>query len=219
MIHLWREIEDLKKNIMSLAMSVESMLKEATQAVENRDSDLAQQIIHKDNDIDSREVEIEEDCLKMFALYQPVANDLRFIVGMLKINNDLERMGDMAVNLSKNAIYMSEYSKPELNPHFNFEEISTKALEMVRLSLDAMFNQDVKLAVDVCKMDDVLDDMVRNMITYLKNEMTKNPSYIGVLLRYINIFRYFERIGDLATNIAEDTIYMVDGKIVRHGAF
>ncbi len=219
MIHLWREIEDLKKNIMSLAMSVESMLKEATKAIETRDSELAQEIIHKDNEIDRREVEIEEDCLKMFALYQPVANDLRLIVGMLKINNDLERMGDMAVNLSKNAIFMSEYPKPELNPHFTFEEISSKSLEMVRMSLDAMFNQDEKLAAEVCKMDDQLDDMVRSMISYLKNEMTKSPTYIGVLLRYINIFRYFERIGDLATNIAEDTIYMVNGKIVRHGAF
>lgn len=217
MVHLFREVERLKRKIVRLSDAVESGLKQAVRAIENRDADLAELTIQQDRDIDAMEVEIEEECLKMLALYQPVANDLRFIVAMLKINNDLERMGDLAANIAKNAIYMLKYSLPELHPHINFEEVSIKALEMVKLALDALVNLATDEARSVCGNDDEMDTLVRNMINLIKEEIKRDPSHTDILISYINVFRHFERIGDLATNIAEDTIYLVDGKIVRHG--
>ncbi|MCD4829887.1 MAG: phosphate signaling complex protein PhoU [Candidatus Cloacimonetes bacterium] len=217
MVHLFREMERLKRKIVNLSDAVESSLKDAVRAIENRDADLAAMVIRQDRGIDAMEVEVEEECLKMLALYQPVANDLRFIVAMLKVNNDLERIGDLAANIAKNALYMMKRPRPDLHPRVNFQEVSLRVLEMLKTALDALVNMDAALARKVCDDDDVVDDLVSNMLNEIKGELKRTPQHTDMLVSYINVFNHFERIGDLATNIAEDSIYLISGVIVRHG--
>ncbi len=216
MVHLFREIEALKRRVVYLSTAVESSLRQAVRAVEARNVELAGQIIARDREIDVMEVEIEEECLKMFALYQPVANDLRFIVAILKINNDIERIGDLAANIAKNALYMSKLAQPEIHPHISFEETSLKCLDMLKTSLDALVNQDADLARRVCSADDEMDELVHRMLDVIKDEIKRHPADTDLFVSYLNVFRHLERIADLATNIAEDTIYLKDGQIVRH---
>ena len=215
--HLQRELEHLKEEIISLGSTVETNLENAVKALSEMNNDLAEEVILKDRVIDRKEIEVEEECLKILALYQPVAIDLRFIVAVLKINNDLERIGDLAANIAKRTLFINENSPMDYNAKFNFNDISDKVLRMLEKSLDALLNLDPVAAKEICAYDDEIDDLIRNMHQFIKDEMQKFPEKIDILLKYLHVFRYLERIGDLATNIAEDTIYMVDGDIVRHG--
>jgi phosphate transport system protein len=212
--HLHREIENLKKSILNLSAKVESAVYDAAIAIEHRDSELAQKVIEDDIKIDRQEVEIEEECLKILALYQPVAHDLRLIIAVLKINNDLERIGDLAVNIAQRAVFLATQPKPDI--FFDFPAMAGVAQSMLKNSLNALVNQDALLARQVCSSDDTIDDMNRQMFHKVQHSILTNPGQIDALIQLLSVSRHIERIADHTTNIAEDIIYMIEGQIVRH---
>ena len=215
--HFLREVERLKKRILALSAKVEENVRRAVTSVEQRDRDLAVQAIECDTEIDRKEVEVEEECLKILALYQPVAIDLRFIVAVLKINNDLERIGDLAVNIAEHGAFLA-VKKRTIVP-FDLPGMTNIAQAMLKNSLSALVNLDTKLAKDVCAMDDELDTINREMYGRVEAEMrNQRDENLSSLIHFMGISRHLERIGDLASNIAEDVIYMVDGEIIRHRA-
>lgn len=214
--HLQREIENLKKKLLSVGARIENIVLQATTALEERDADSAQKVIDDDIEIDRLEVEVEEDCLKILALHQPVAIDLRFIVAVLKINNDLERIGDLAVNIAERAAFLSGQPKADIS--FDFPEMARQARFMLKRSLDALVNLDSELAHKVCVDDDAIDTMNRQMYLKIQDAILKNPEQISSFVHLLSASRHLERIADHATNIAEDVIYMVDGRIIRHRA-
>lgn len=212
--HLQREIENLKKKLLALGATVETSVRDATLSIEKQDADLAQKIIENDINIDKTEVEVEEDCLKILALHQPVAIDLRFIVTVLKINNDLERIGDLAVNIAERAVFLA--SQPKVNIPIDLVDMAHNAQSMLKRSLDALINRDAKLAHEVCANDDIVDGMNRQMYLKVQEAILKNPERISALIHLLSASRHLERIADHTTNIAEDVIYMIEGQIVRH---
>ena len=214
-VHLQRQIERLKKDVLSLCATVEEQVQMAVRALLDRDEEMARQVERRDAETDQHEVEIEEECLKTLALYQPVAGDLRFIVSALKINNDLERIGDMAVNIARKAISLA--SLPPADIPFDLASMSEKAQAMLRDSLDAMVNQNVKLASSVCARDDEVDQMKREIRRQAEEMIRRDPSRLAPLLNVLAVSRNLERIADHATNIAEDVVYLLEGRIIRHG--
>jgi len=214
--HLQREIENLKKKLLALGARIEASVKDATLSIEKRDIKLAQKIIADDINIDNMEVEIEEDCLKILALHQPVAIDLRFIVAVLKINNDLERIGDLAVNIAERAVFLA--GQPKINIAIDLVDMAHNAQSMLKQSLDALINHNAELAHKVCASDDIVDGMNRQMYLKVQKAILKNPEQISSLIHLLSASRHLERIADHATNIAEDVIYMIEGQIVRHRA-
>ena len=212
--HLQREIENLKKKLLSLGARIETSVRDATLSIEKRDSKLAQKIIDDDINIDQTEVEIEEDCLKVLALHQPVAIDLRFIVAVLKINNDLERIGDLAVNVAERAVFLA--TQPKIDISSDLLNMAHNAQSMLKNSLDALIKHDAKLAHKVCATDDIVDQMNRQMYLKVQEGIIKNPEQISSLIHLLSASRHLERIADHTTNIAEDVIYMVEGQIIRH---
>lgn len=214
--HLQREIEQLKKMILALGATVESSVREAVDAVERRDSRLAEKIIRRDKEIDQLEVDLEENCLKILALHQPVAIDLRFIVAVLKINNDLERIGDLSVNLAERAQLLG--ASPQILVPFDLIALAEKTQQMLRFSLDSLVNLDASAAREVCRMDDEVDLANRQTYGLVTDAIRAHPDRADVLIAYLSVSRYLERIADHATNIAEDVIYMTEGFIARHGS-
>ena len=215
-VHLQREIENLKKEILTVGAIAEQSVREATRAIEYRDETLARGVIEKDINLDQMEVEVEENCLKILALHQPVATDLRFIIAVLKINNDLERVGDLAVNIAERALFL--VTQPEVNVEFDFTTMAVRTQEMLKKSLDALVNLNTRLAREVCACDDEIDAMNRQMYLIVQEAMNTHPDQVEPLIHLLSASRHLERIADHATNIAEDVIYMIEGKIVRHKA-
>ncbi|HUU27646.1 MAG TPA: phosphate signaling complex protein PhoU [archaeon] len=213
-LHFQREIEKLKRKLLSLSTLVEENVYRAVKAVVEKNSALAQKAIDADFEIDHLEVDVEEDCLKILALYQPVAVDLRFIVAVLKMNNDLERIGDEAVNVAERAVYLA--TSGNVGIPFDLQGMAEKAQAMLKNSLDALVNRDTSLARKVCAADDEVDDINRQMYDKVKERIAGGKGDINAFLHLLSISRHVERIADLATNIAEDVIYMVEGVIVRH---
>ncbi len=214
--HLQREIENLKKKLLALGAKVETSVREATLSIENRDVSLARKIIANDIEIDNAEVDVEEDCLKILALYQPVAIDLRFIITVLKINNDLERIGDLSVNIAERAVYLA--SQAELNISAILIDMAHNAQSMLKKSLDALIARDADLAYEVCANDDVVDQMNRQMYLNVQDAIISDPEHISSLIHLLSASRHLERIADHTTNIAEDVIYMIQGQIIRHNS-
>ena len=212
--HLEREIEGLKKKILSLSAIVEDAVWRSVKSIELKDNALAESVIGGDIDIDQMEVEIEEECLKLLALHQPVAVDLRFIVAVLKINNDLERIGDLAVNIAERSCFLA--TQPQIDFPFDFSDMGQKVRNMLKRSLDSLVNLDTGMAKDVCDADDEVDDINRGMYDQVKREICEHPDNADYLIHMLSTSRHLERIADLTTNIAEDVIYMVEGEIVRH---
>lgn len=208
------EIERLKKNILSLSAVVEDAVRKAILAAERRDSIMAQSVLAGDDQIDVLEVELEEECLKILALHQPVARDLRFIIAVLKINNDLERIGDLAANVAERAIYLAEHK--DVAPPPTLSELAARAQEMVHMSLDALVRTDAAVAREVLRTDDEVDALYRGMYERVQQRVKDNPGQIGGIFQWLSISRYLERMADQATNIAEDVIYMMEGEIIRH---
>jgi phosphate transport system protein len=200
--------------MLSLSALVEESVHMAVKAVLGRDSELAGQVVEKDAEIDQIEVEVEEDCLKIMALHQPVAIDLRFLIAVLKINNDLERIGDLSVNIAERCISLAKLPMAEIV--FDVQAMANIAKSMLRKSLDALVNLDAKLARDVGADDNRIDDMHRDTYTAIKKAILANPSMVDQLIHMLAVSRHLERIADHATNIAEDVIYMIEGEIVRH---
>ncbi len=212
--HLRTEIDNLKKKILAIGAIVENSVGLAVKSIENRDPELAQSVIKGDKQIDRAEVELEEDCLKILALHQPVAIDLRFIIAVLKINNDLERINDLAVNIAERAQLLK--NNPPISIPFDFDGISSKTQWMLRTCLDSLVNLDSKLAREVCAADDYVDSINREMYNLVTDAIKARPEHVDILIPYLSVSRYLERIADHATNISEDVIYMVDGIIARH---
>ena len=211
------EIESLKKMILGLGARVEANLNRAVQSLERKDAQLAEEVIQLDDEIDRAEVELEEECLKILALHQPVAIDLRFIVACLKINNDLERIGDLAVNIAERAQLLAK-EEPIPAISMDLAGMAEKTQDMLRRSLDALVNMDSEIAASVRDSDDEVDDLNRQMYDEVKQGIKSDPEHINALIHYLSASRQQERIADHATNIAKDIIYMIDGKIVRHRA-
>lgn len=213
-VHLQTEIEKLKKTVISLGADVEENLHKSVQSLETRDVDLGEKMVDADRTIDQREVGLEEECLKILALHQPVAIDLRFVIAVLKINNDLERIGDLAVNIAERSVFIS--SQPPVDAPFDFTGMAEKTKAMLRHSLESLVNMDAQLARQVCRDDDDVDAINAEMYGQVQDGIRKNIDDMEVLIHYLGAARHLERIADLATNIAEDVIYMVDGEIIRH---
>ena len=212
--HFIVELEKIKKRLLELGSIVEQAVEKSARSVLTRDSALAEAVIAADHEIDLLEVEIEEEVLKILALHQPVAVDLRFLVAVLKINSDLERVADLAVNIAERALYLCDETSVELP--FDFEDMTAKSRSMLKRSLDALIFQDVELAKKVCSDDDEVDAINRQMYDTVYDRIRKNPEHAEPLVQWLSLSRHIERIADYATNICEDVIYMVDGAIVRH---
>ena len=215
--HFLRELERIKKRILSLGAIVEERVYMAIKALETRDVDAADKIITSDHEIDEMEVEIEEECLKILALYQPVAIDLRFLTAVIKINNDLERIADEAVNIARRVSIIAKREKLDIS--FDYSLMAGKAEYMLKKSLDAFVNLDIDLALKVCTLDDEVDEMLREAYDRIKQAIGEYPDRVGYLINLLLISRHLERIADHGTNIAEEVIYLIEGEIVRHENF
>ncbi len=212
--HMQLEIEKIKRKLLSLSGLVENRLHEAVKSLHTRDREIARTVIEGDSEIDQAEVEVEEECLKILALHQPVASDLRFVVAVLKITNDLERIGDLAVNIAKKALAL--VGQTEWQFPFDLVEISRKTESMLRDSLDCLVQLNTTLAREVCARDSEVNRMKRAIRQRAEQEIRLHPEQVGCLLKLLAACRNLERVADLATNIAEDVVYLVDGQIIRH---
>lgn len=212
--HLVRELDELKYKLLFLGSLAEQSIRKAGSALQKLDARVAAEVIENDHQVDLKEVEIEEDCLKILALHQPVANDLRFVVSTLKINSDLERIGDLGVNIAERVVYLSKC--PPAPIPFDFEQMWKLSLEMVKNALDSMVKRDIDLAKKVCEDDDAVDEINKTMYARVYEGIRQNPEYVETLIHYLSISRHLERVADYATNISEDVIYMIEGRIVRH---
>ena len=213
-VHFQREIDHLKKQILAVGAVVEERIAGAITAVMQHDAELARQIIEGDDEIDRMEIDVEEECLKILALHQPVAVDLRFVVAVLKINQDLERMADLASNIAKRAEHLADL--PKIDIPAQLAAMSRRTQDMVKHCLDALVESNVAIARRVCAADDEVDQHNRQMHVLIQDQMRENPDDIDRLLDLLSISRHLERIADLTTNVAEDVIYSVQGDIVRH---
>ena len=209
-----REIETLKERVLRLSIDIEDRLRKALQAVATVDVALAQAVIDGDVEIDKREVAIEEECLKLLALHQPVASDLRFVIATLKVNNDLERIGDLAVNIADRARLLANVPSPGIG--LPIDRMGTLSIGMLRKVFQAFMDHDARLAAEVVASDDGVDDMNREMIASVVGRMRAGDPSPEALLLLLGVSRELERVGDHASSIAEDLIYMFKGEIVRH---
>jgi phosphate transport system protein len=206
------ELVKLNKKILKLSAMVEDRVRKAAAIIQSRDNDLIHALIMSDYEVDEMEVEIEEDCLKILALHQPVAGDLRFIIAVIKINNEIERIADMAVSIAMRvqAISNSSFSVP-----IDFRPMSEKVITMLKKSLDALVNRDASTARSIFLLDDEVDAFRNGVYVKIKDLIRKNPEHPGCLINTYLLARHLERIGDRATNIAEEVIYLVEGSIIR----
>jgi phosphate transport system protein len=215
--HLQRAIDKLVEQVIALSAKVEDHVKRAIQSLEEGNISLAEQVARDDKIIDQKEIDIEEECLKILALHQPVAKDLRYLVAVLKINNDLERIGDLAQNISRHSIRIIGNPLREKTFNLNIMEIYNKVQPMLTGSLDSLVRLDVNTAYKILESDDEVDQMHREFAQKIVDEIKTNPVKIETLIQYLHIARHLERIADHTTNIAEDIIYLIRGEIVRHG--
>ncbi|MBI3986408.1 MAG: phosphate signaling complex protein PhoU [Lentisphaerae bacterium] len=213
-IALQREIDKLKRQILALSAEVESDVRAAVRSEENRDPALARSVIEREAQINAMEVDVEEECLKMLALYQPVAGDLRYIIAVLKINQDLERIGDLAVHIAERGLFLCDLPRVEI-PH-RLGAMADKVQAMLKKVLDAFVNLNEAAAREVCAGDIEIDEIHREIFQQVKDAVIRDPTTFESVLQILHVSRHLERIGDHATNIAEDLIYLIEGRIVRH---
>ena len=212
--HFHKELDKVKKMILSLSTLVEERVNLAIISVMKNDADIALNIIRSDQDIDEREVEIEEECLKIIALHQPVAIDLRFLITVIKINSDLERIGDQAVNIAERVQVTAKQNPCDFT--FDYTVMADKAQKMLHDSMDAFVNLDADLAYGVIEMDDEVDRMQSEAYDQIKQAMADKRDCLSYLINLLLVSRHLERLADHATNIAEEIIFLVEGEIVRH---
>ncbi len=215
--HFIRELEKTKKLILTLGAMAEERVHLAIKAIRKKDASIARKIIMSDYELDEMEVDIEEECLKILALYQPVAIDLRFLIAMIKINNDLERIGDEAVNIAQRVGIIAKWDQPQTT--FDYSLMAEKTEKMLKMSLDALVNMDTDIAFKVSILDDEVDAIKDQVYDHVKNAIDSRVDRGGYLINLLLISRHLERIADHATNISEEVIYMVEGEIIRHGNY
>jgi len=209
-----KELEQLKEMLITMASLVEAAIRTSVESLVERESGLAQQTIENDRKVNSYDVKIDEECIRLLALKQPMGKDLRFITTAMKITTDLERIGDNAVNIAERALELNQ--EPLLKPYIDIPRMSRIAQGMVRDTIDAFVKEDVLLAKDVIMRDDSVDDLNEVVWKELMLIMTKDPSTVSRAVKITYVSKYLERIADHATNIAETVVYMVEGKIIRH---
>ena len=214
--HFQKELEALKENLLKMAATVEEALRNSVQSLVKRDSALARKTFEFEGRINNMENAIDEMCLKLLALRQPMAADLRFITSAMKITTDLERMGDQAVNIAERALSLNE--DPQLKPYIDIPRMTEIVQSMVKDVLDAFVNRDPKLARSVCARDDVVDGLNDQVVRELLTYMISDPKTITRAVHLMIVARCLERIADHATNIAEDVIFMVDALVIKHHA-
>jgi phosphate transport system protein len=216
-LHFAREIDRIKSQILALGGQVEECVRHAVQSLFEKNAELAEKVIKGDREIDYQEVEVEESCLKLLALYQPVAVDLRFIVSVLKINNDLERIGDLGVNIARRTLFLSgegaDYAVPDQLP-----QMAAKTRLMLRDSLDSLVKHDALLARRVLANDQEIDALNREVFEVVRKRLEAGATNVAVEMHLHSAARFLERLADHTTNIAEDVIYLIEGVIIRHAA-
>ena len=213
---LQENIQRLKRRILAVGSLVETAIARSISALVHRDKSLAKAVIKADAEIDRAEVEVEEDCVRILEEHQPTGTDLRFVVASLKINSDLERMGDLAENISDAVISLSECER--FRRVSGCREMAEKAQAMVGKSLQALVDGDVDLAREIPRNDEAVDRLQRQITERIEIELERCPENAPQLMQLCYLIRQLERLGDMATNVAEDVIYMVEGQIVRHEA-
>ena len=213
--HFAELLEQLRRNLIRMGAEVERQIQLAMEALTQMDAEKAREVIARDAEIDQMEIDVENQAVQLLALQQPVAVDLRFLIAALKINNDLERIGDHAVNIAEGAERLAN-QKP-FKPFVDIPYMAEVASTMLKQSLDAFVNRDAALAKQVIRKDDVLDDKTVSIIRELLTYMAENPALITYCLELFSIVKNLERVGDLATNICEDTIFIAEALWVKHG--
>ncbi len=210
------ELQHLKEKLLKMGSLVEDAIKNSIHALVERDNTLAQKVIDNDRLVNTLDVEIDEESIRLIALRQPKAGDLRFITMAMKITTDLERMGDFAVNIAERALELNE--EPILKPYIDIPKMTAIAQGMIRDALNAFVKRDKHLAMEVIMRDDEVDDLKREVLQELALFMAKDPSTVSRAMKISFVAQYLERVADHATNIAEMVIYLVEGKIIRHMA-
>ena len=214
---LEQKITELREKLFTMASMVEEMISKGVRSLVEKNEELAREVIEEhEPKVNNLEIEIDEFCINLLALYQPEASNLRIITMIMKINNDLERIGDHAVNIAERALYL--IPRPQVKPLIDLPRMAEDSIKMLRDVLDSFTNHDADLAIEVCKRDSKIDSLrdqiIRELITY----MMSDPSTIDRALGLILIAKYLERVADLATNIAEDVVYTVKGEVIKHHA-
>jgi phosphate transport system protein len=212
--HFEGELQTLQQLLLRMGGLVEQQIARAIEALVERDSDLARDVIARDREVNQLDLLVDEECLKLIALHQPAAGDLRLVTTALKINTDIERIGDMAVNICERVLELNE--EPTLKPYIDIPRMAKEAQAMVRKSLDAFVQRNTDLAVVVIEGDDLVDSLAHQVYRELLSYMAEDPRTIARATRILLISKYLERIADHATNIAEMVVFMVDGRLIRH---
>jgi len=211
---LHKELSALRINLLKIASMVEKSLEKALQALNKRDGVIASSVIDKDDDINAMENLIDQQCLKLLALKQPMAIDLRYITMAMKINLELERIGDQAVNIAERTLLLKE--EPLIMRPFGLNRLAGISYQMLLDSMDAFVNRDVKLAESVVDRDDEADQVYLRLVCDILEHMTEDPTFIEQGVHFTVIAHNLERVADQATNICEDVVYMVEGRVIKH---
>jgi len=213
---LEHDLSDLKDRVLRMGSLVEDAIRKSIRALVDRDRELALAVIDGDSIINTHDVEIEEECIRLLAIWQPTGSNLRFITTAIKIITDLERMGDLAVDICERTIELMD--EPQLKPYIDIPRMAEASQKMLKDSLDAFVEKDADLAVKVCAADDFVDNLNQQIFNELLVYMLQDPRNIARAVRLTYVAKYLERVGDHATNIAEMVVYMVKGKVIRHMA-
>ena len=213
---LEESMNELKSIFFNLSATIEESFRKSTEIMLNKKVSKINDIVELDKEIDRKEIHIEESCIHILAMHQPKAKDLRFIIAVLKINNDLERIGDLSMNIARSAKRLNEF---QLNKEYSIPLMVKKVLTMFKYALDSFMTLDAELAVKVCKLDDEVDDLKREQRKLLKEDLFTDPEYADYFFELLVNARRLERVADLCTNIAEEVIYISKGEIVRHRSF
>jgi phosphate transport system protein len=211
-----QDLDRVRQSLLKMGGMVEGMVAKATQSLLDRNNQLAGEVIEGDHEVDHLEIEIDEICHLILGTKQPTAVDLRFLVAVMKINSDLERIGDSAVNIAQSVLQLND--QPQLKPYIDLPHLSQLVQAMMRKSLDAFVRRDARLATEVCESDDAVDGLYKQIFRELLTYMIEDPKTVSRALHLLLIARNMERIADHATNIAEDVIYYVEGRDIRHSA-
>ncbi len=214
MIKYKEELLLLNNKLLEMSSLVESRVAKSIKALREGNMILAQEVISTDEQVNAMEIDIDNLCVKILALYHPEAKDLRTVIMIMKVNNDLERIGDHASSISRMALFMAD--SPPIKPLVDIPKMADKAMEMLRESLDAFIRRDHQLAVEVCQKDDEVDNYQHQIVRELITFVLSDPSTLNRALRYIYVARNIERVADLATNIAENAYYIATGEMLKH---
>lgn len=212
--HLDQSLAEVRQLLLRMGAEVEGMVATSVESLVERESSLSEGVIEKDRDIDQLQIDIDGACERIIATQQPTAVDMRFLVAVMKINTDLERIGDLAVNVCRSAVVLNQL--PQLKPYIDLPRLSHYVREMVRESLDSLVGRDTNLAVRVCRKDDRVDELYEQLFRELLTHMIEDPKNVTRGLQLLFICRDLERVADHATNIAEDVVFYVEGKDIRH---